>query len=322
MWHDLRYATRMLLNSPAFTIPAALALALGVGANTAIFSVVNATLLRPLPFPAPERLVLIQNRYLALNLKSASASVADYIDYRKQKNLFEEVAAITGEDLNLTGVDRPERLAAGQATAGLFPVLGVRPVLGRVFNYGEDQPGRNQVVVLTADLWKRRFGSDPRVIGRTIHLNDRPHTIIGVIPSILQWFAPLDLWMPTAFTPQQMSTALRTNQFLSVLARLKPGVSLEQARAGMEAFAHGLAKEYPNFYPPSVGWGIRVDSLNELLVGEIRLALLVLLGAVGCWRGPRRVRGRSAWWRNPWCSAPTRSGFGWPWARSAAACCA
>jgi predicted permease len=278
---DIAYAARILRRSPGFTLTAVLTLALGIGANTAIFSVVNATLLRPLPFPHPERIVAIQNQYKAVGLDSASASVGDYIDYRKQRQLFSEVAAVDTGDFNLTGGDRPERLQCGSATSGLFAVLGIQPILGRVFNYEEDQPGRNQVVLLTEGLWKRRFGGDPKVLGRTIHLNDKPYTVVGIVPSVLQWFAPLDAWIPTAFTPEQMSPASRGNQFLFILARLQPGVSLERARAGMAAFGSVLAKNFPNNYPPSSGWAIRVDSLNELLIGDVRGALLVLLAAVG-----------------------------------------
>jgi putative ABC transport system permease protein len=277
---DVGYAVRILRRSPGFTLTAVLTLALGIGANTAIFSVVNATLLRPLPFPHPERIVYLQNQYKTLGL-DASASVADYIDYRKQRHLFSEVAAINTDDFNLTGVDRPERLQCGEATSGLFAVLGIQPILGRVFTYEEDQPGKNQVVLLTQGLWKRRFGGDPGVLGRTVHLNGKPYTVVGIVPSVLQWFAPLDAWIPTAFTPEQMSPAERTNQFLFILARLQPGVSVERARAGMAAFGRALAKKFPDNYPPSTGWAIRVDSLNELLVGDVRGGLLVLLAAVG-----------------------------------------
>ncbi len=281
MLKDIHYAARILRKSPGFTLTAVLTLGLGIGANTAIFSVVNATLLRPLPFYEPDRIVVIQNQYKALGLDSASASVADYIDYRKQKHLFEEVAAVNTGDFNPTGVDRPERLACGVTTSGLFPLLGVKPILGRVFTYEEDQPGKNQVVLLTQGLWKRRFGGDPGVIGRTIRLNDQPYTVVGVVPSILQWFAPLDAWIPTGFTPQDMAPARRSHQFLFVVARTQRGVSLQKARAGMAAFAATLARNFPDFYPPSSGWAIRVDSLNELLIGDVRGALIVLLAAVG-----------------------------------------
>jgi len=278
---DIAYAARILRRSPGFTLTAALTLALGIGANTAIFSVVNATLLRPLPFPHPERIVAIQNQYKAIGLDSASASVPDYIDYRKQRQLFSEVAAINTDDFNLTGIDRPERVQCGEATSGLFAVLGIQPILGRVFSYEEDQPDKNQVVLLTDGLWKRRFGGDPTVLGRTIRLNGKPYTVVGIVPSILQWFAPLDAWIPTGFTPEQMAPGHRDNQFLFILARLQPGISLERARAGMAAFGSVLAKNFPDNYPPSSGWAIRVDSLNELLVGDVRGGLLVLLAAVG-----------------------------------------
>jgi putative ABC transport system permease protein len=278
---DIQYAARILRRSPGFTLTAVLTLALGIGANTAIFSVVNATLLRPLPFPHPERLVALQNQYKAVGLDSASVSVPEYIDYRKQRQLFSEVAAVNTDDFNLTGVDRPERLQCGEATSGLFTVLGVQPILGRVFNYEEDQPGKNQVVLLTQGLWKRRFAADPAVVGRTIHLNGKPFTVIGIVPNILQWFAPLDAWIPTGFTPADMAPSQRGQQSLFILARLQPGVSLDRARAGMAAFGSTLAKAYPDNYPASSGWAIRVDSLNELLVGDVRGGLIVLLAAVG-----------------------------------------
>jgi len=279
--NDIRYAARILKRSPGFTITAVLTLALGVGANTAIFSVVNATLLRPLPFPHPERIVAIQNQYKAVGLDSASASVPDYIDYRKQRQLFSEVAAINTDNFNLTGIDRPERLQCGEATSGLFAVLGVQPILGRVFTYDEDQPGKNQVVLLTSGLWKRRFGGDPGVIGRTIHLNDKPYTVVGIVPPILQWFAPVDAWIPTGFTPADMAPSSRGNEYLFVLARLQPDVSVERARAGMATFGRSLAQAFPDNFPPSSGWAIRVDSLNELLVSDVRNGLIVLLAAVG-----------------------------------------
>ena len=278
---DIRYAARTLRRSPGFAATAVLTLALGIGANTAIFSVVNATLLRPLPFDHPERIVVIQNQYKALGLDAVSASVADYIDYRKQKQLFTEVAAVTEENFNLTGGDRPERLNCGVTTAGLFPLLGVKPLRGRIFTYDEDQPGQNNVVLLTQGLWKRRFGSDPGVIGRTIRLNGKPYTVVGVVPPILQWFAPLDAWIPSGFTSKDADSALRDHQFLFVLARTQPGISLERARTGMHVFARELALKFPQFYPPSVGWGIRVDSLNEILLGDVRGALIVVLAAVG-----------------------------------------
>jgi len=281
MLKDIQYAARILRRSPGFTVTAVLTLALGIGANTAIFSVVNATLLRPLPFSHPERIVAIQNQYTAVGLDSSSASVPDYIDYRKQRHLFAEVAAIDADNFNLTDVDRPERVLCGKATSGLFAVLGIQPILGRVFTYEEDQPGKNQVVLLTQGLWKRRFGGDPGVIGRTMHLNGKPYTVVGIVPSVLQWFAPLDAWIPTGFTQADMAPSQRGQQYLFILARLQPDVSLQRARTGMAAFGRTLAKAFPDNYPASSGWAIRVDSLNELLVGDVRSGLMVLLAAVG-----------------------------------------
>src|SRR5579862_8285629 len=276
MLRDLQHALRILRRSPGFTLTAVLTLALGIGANTAIFSVVNATLLRPLPFPHPERIVAIQNQYKAVGLDSASASVPDYIDYRNQKQLFSEVAAVDSDDFNLTGADRPERLSCGKATSGLFAVLGVQPLLGRVFTSDEDQPGKSQVVVLTEGLWKRRFGGDPGVIGRAIHLNGKPYTVVGIVPPILEWFAPLDAWIPTAFTAADMAPTHRGDEFLFIVARLQPGVTVEGARAGMAIFGRTLATAFPDNFSASSGWAIRVDSLNELLIGDVRGGLIVL----------------------------------------------
>ena len=281
VWQDVRYAGRTLAQNPAFTTVAVLTLALGMGANTAIFSVVNSILLRPLPFQDSDRLVAIHNQFLALNLKYASCSVADYYDYRNQTRIFEEAAAVGASSYNLTGVDRPERVLGAEVTATLFPLLGLRPLAGRVFSAEEDQPGRNRVVVLDEGLWRRRFGADPGIVGRAIRLNEQSYTVVGVVPAALHFLAQIELWTPIAFTEEQKSPLRRGNQSLFVMARLRQGVSLEQARAGMKTFAAALAKEYPNSYPPSTGWGIVVPRLSDLVVGDMRPALLVLAAAVG-----------------------------------------
>ncbi len=281
LWQDLRFGMRMLRSRPGFTAIVALTLALGIGANVAVFSVVNATLLRPLPYPEPDRLVTLQNQFLARNLKNAGVSTADYADYRRQKQIFEEVAAGSGGNFNLSGVDRPESLSGAFVTAGFFPVLGLRPVAGRVFNEDEDRPGRNQVVVLTESFWKRRFGGDPGVIGRTLQLNDQGYTVIGVVPPAPESLGPNEVFIPAAFTAEQTNHAVRRSRFLFALARLKRGVSLAQAQAEMNVFAQALGKEFPKDYPAESGWGVRVDSLHELLVGETRPALQALMGVVG-----------------------------------------
>lgn len=281
LWQDVRYSGRTLAQNPGFTTVAVLTLALGMGATTAIFSVVNAILLRPLPFYESDRIVVIHNQFLALNLKYASCSVADYYEYRKQTGIFDEVAAVGASSYNLTGVDRPERVLGAESTATLFPLLGLRPVAGRVFSAEEDQPGRNLVVVLDEGFWRRRFGADPGIVGRAIRLNEQSYTVVGVVPAALHFLAHIELWTPVAFTEEQKSPERRRNRALFVMARLRPGVSLEQARAGMNTFAAALAKEYPNSYPRSTGWGIVVPRLSELVVGEMRPALLLLAAAVG-----------------------------------------
>src|SRR5262249_12135766 len=159
--------------------------------------------------------------------------------------------------------------------------LGVKPVVGRVFTYEEDQPGRNQVVVLSAAFWKRRFGADAGIIGQTVRLNDRPYTVVGVVGETLDFLRPADVLIPMAFTPRQMDPARRDIQNVEVMARLKRGVTLAQARLEMNAFSRVLAQEFPKFYPPEVGWSIQMESLKELLVEDVKLALVVLLGAVG-----------------------------------------
>ena len=271
----------MLRKNPGFTAVAVLTLALGIGANAAVFSVVNAVLLRPLPYPEPDRLVMLQNQFLARNLRNAGVSAADYADYRREKQVFEEVAAGSGGNFNLSGVDRPESISGAFVTAGFFPLLGIKPVVGRVFNEGEDRPGFNQVVVLSEGFWKRRFGADPGVIGRTLQLNDRSYTVVGVIPPAPEYLGPNEVFTPAGFTPEQLNPAMRSGRSFFALARLKRGVSHAQAQAEMNVFAQALAKEFPKDYPPESGWGIRIDSLRELWVGEVRLALWVLMGAVG-----------------------------------------
>jgi len=281
VWQDLRYGARMLRKHPGFTAAAVLTLALGIGANVAVFSVVNAVLLRPLPYPEPDRLVMLQNQFLARNLKNAGVSVADYADYRGQKQIFEEVAAIAGANFNFSGADRPESVSGVFVTAGFFPLLGLKPVVGRVFSEDEDRPGYNRVVVLSESLWKRRFGADPGVIGRTLQIDDQSHTVVGVVPPAPESLGPNEVFTPAAFTPEQMNHAVRGGRFLFALARLKRGVPLARAQAEMNVFAQALAKEFPNAFPPESGWGIRIDSLRERWIGDVRLALWVLMGAVG-----------------------------------------
>ena len=282
---DLRYGARMLLKQPGFTVVAVIALALGIGANTAIFSVVNAILLRPLNYKDSDRLVQINHNYPKLDLK-ASVSAIGYSHYRDNCGAFEAIGAGSPWAVNLTETGDPERLQGMAVTHTFLPMLGVEPAQGRVFSADEDQPGRNRVVVLSDGLWRRRFASDPNLIGNNIRLNGEQYAIIGIMPPGFQFGRefgqPIDLYSPIAFTPEQLDTNRWRNEFLFVIARLKPNVSLETGQAEMDTIAANVRQQYfggGDANDPS-SWGLLLRSLREIVVGEIRPALLVLLAAV------------------------------------------
>ncbi len=258
-----------------------LTLALGIGANTAIFSIVNGVLLKPLPFPQPDRLVVMNNSYPSIGLARASTSPVDHADYRKHKELFQEVMSIQNVNFNYSGPDRAERWAGAGATASTFQVLGIKPVLGRMFTEDEDSPGRDQVALLDEGLWRRTFGARPEVIGQTIRLNEKPYQIIGVIPQSLGFLVPFEVWVPAAFTPQQLDPARRGNQFLFTLGRLADGISPAQAKDRLRAMTEELRRANPNAYPPDSGWSIAMTPITELLTGTLATPLFTLLGAVG-----------------------------------------
>ncbi|MBL8203168.1 MAG: ABC transporter permease [Blastocatellia bacterium] len=283
LWHDLRYGLRLLLRKPAFTAVAILALALGIGANTAIFSVVNAILLRPLPYPEPERLVQLNHNYPQINLK-ASVSAFGYSIYKEQAKAFEQITAISGSSLNLTDGGEPEQLQAMTVTASFFPLFGAEAARGRVILPEEEQEGRNRVAVLSDALWTRRFGADPSLVNKTITLNGENYLVIGVMPAQFQFGREFgrvpDLWVPLTFTPQQLSPNNLNNEYLSVFGRVRTGLSVQQAQAELDVLADNVRKQYsPNTSREQ--WGLLLQPLNELVVGDVRFALWVLLGAVG-----------------------------------------
>jgi putative ABC transport system permease protein len=276
---DLRYGLRTLAKNPAFTSIAIVALALGIGANSAIFSVVDAVLLRPLPFKKPEQLVMLWENATHLGFPKNTPSPANFLDWQKQAGAFTGMAAMVERSFNLTGVGEPERLDGRRVSANLFDLLGVRAVLGRTFVPDDDRPG-SHVVLLSYSLWQRRFGSDPSVIGRALALNSESYTIIGIMPRFVQLpgFANRNdqLWVPIAFPSEE--AAQRGNHFLEVIARMKPGITLKQAQAEMETIAARLAQQYPDY---NTRLGAVLVPLHEEVVGDIKPALLVLLGAVG-----------------------------------------
>jgi len=263
--------------SPGFTAVAVIALAMGIGANTAIFSVVNALLLKPLPYKDAERLVLIWHTYPKLKLDQASVSAPSYVEYRDMTKSFDEVATATQWSVNLTGAGEPERLQGARVSYNLFSTLGVLPVAGRSFLPDEDQPGKNRVVVLSCGLWQRRFGGDPGLVGRTIMLDGSSYDVVGIMPKGFVFMIEVDLFTPIAFTPEQLAANNHGNEYLICVARMKPGVSYAGASAEMNSVADQLR---PEFYGPN--WGITVIPLREQLIGSLRTALYILLGAVGC----------------------------------------
>ena len=275
--HDMRYAARLQRKNPGFTIVAVIALALGIGANTAIFSVVNTVLLRPLPYKDSERLVMVWEDATRHGYPRDTPAAANFVDWRDQNQVFEGMAAIADMSFNLTGSGDPERLEGRRVSATLFPLLGVEPQLGRVFTAAEDQPGAQRVVLLSYALWQRRFGGDQGIVGKALTLNGESHVVVGVMPARFQFPSSDDqAWVPMALTQQESGN--RNRHYLQVLARLKPGVSLAQAQSEMNTIAARLQQQYPQ---SNAELGATVQPLHEHLVGDIKPALLVLLGAVG-----------------------------------------
>jgi putative ABC transport system permease protein len=275
--HDLRFGMRMLTKRPGFTLVAIITLALGIGANTAIFSVVNTVLLQPLPYKDPDRLVMVWEDDTRHGYPRDTPAAANYIDWRDQNQVFEGMAAIADLSFNLTGIGEPERIDGNRVSANLFDLLGVEPQLGRAFSPEEDQPGGNRVVIMSHGLWQRRFGSDINIIGTPLTLNGVSFTVIGVMPLRFQFPGPQnELWIPIAFNSRE--AANRGRHYLRVVARTKPGVTLQQAQAEMNTIAARLQQQYPD---SNTDLGATVIPLHEQLVGDIKPALLVLLGAVG-----------------------------------------
>lgn len=276
---DLRYGARMLRRSPGFTLVAVAVLALGIGANTAVFSVMSAVLLKPLPFKNPSRLVVLWEDFSARGGPvDVNLSPATYVDWKTRSRSFEDMAAMDWlHTYNLTGSGRPKELEGVRATANLFSVLGLHPILGRTFSPDDEGPDANPVVIVSRSLWLSRFGGDPGLIGRSIVLDGLKRTVIGIVPDDFKFpNQAATVWLPAAFTPQEL--AQRDNYYLDVIARLKPSVSLGQARAEMSSIATRLQREYPR---SDEDVGATVTPLRDQLAHNVRPALIMLLGAVG-----------------------------------------
>ena len=280
LWQDVRYATRILFKSPALTTIALLTLALGIGVNSAIFSVVNAIVLRPLPYPESERLMVIWGNLHKKGLEEIEASALELRDFQQQSQSFDQIAAYTTQGLNLTGIDQPERLRGAAISANLFQALGIPPQLGRNFVVEEDQPGNDARVIISHSLWSRRFGGDPGVVTKTIQLDGRAMTVVGVMPEDFHFpDRDTEAWIPLAFTPDLLEENNRGSHFLSVIARLKPGITQAQAQADLDTVTARISSEHAGNYRS--GFSTTVRSLHEELVGNLRRAMLILLGAVG-----------------------------------------
>jgi putative ABC transport system permease protein len=283
--YDLRYAVRMLLKNPGFTLAALITLALGIASSTAIFSVIDGVLLHPLPYPDSDRIMVLLPTTRSIGAPGGAFSPANYIDFAAQNDVFTEMSASRGEQFSLSDGDRPERVRGTMATSSLFPLFGISPILGRTLLPSDEQAGRSHVVVLSSELWARRYGSDRNIIGREISLNDEPHTVVGVMPPNYQPDGYGELWVPSAFgvptnsiRPNVDPRPIRDSTYLDVYGRLKPGVTLEKARAELDAISRRLEQQYQK---ENQDTGIRVTPLHEDLVGGIRPVLLLLFAAVG-----------------------------------------
>jgi putative ABC transport system permease protein len=274
---ELRYGFRGLWKRPGFSVIAIITLALGIGANTAIFSLVNAVLLRPLPFTDPDRLVMIWEDAAFAGFPRNTPSAANYADVKNQNHVFTDVAALDFRTFNLTGDGEPQKVEARGVTANFFPLLGVQPVAGRWFANEEDKPGANAVVILSNALWQQRYGGQSNVLGKQLLVNGQPYTVVGVMPPSFQFLdSKVGIWVPIAFTPEQLAS--RNRHYLTVVARLKPDVTNEQANAEVRRITERIARDNPNTSARLLGFTLPI---REQVSGEVRRPLFVLVAAVG-----------------------------------------
>lgn len=290
LWRDIRFGLRMLVKNPGFTAVAVLTLGLGIGVNSTIFSVVSTMLLRKPPVQEPDRLVMLCSRHKAAGAGPMEShdpvSPPDFLGWRAQVTAYSGIAAATtfenDDHVTLSGGSEPERTPSGEVTANYFQVLGVSPVLGRGFLPGEDQPGHDHVALLRADLWNRRFGADPHILGRTVKVNGESYTLVGVMPDTFRqlWVFPEQLWIPLVFTPARLGAAARAQRSLSVFGRLKPGITETQARSELETIAQRIAASNPE---TDKDWGGNVLTVQQYAIQESNAstALAFLMAAVG-----------------------------------------
>ena len=286
---DLRYAVRTLVKSPGFTVAAILSLAIGIGVNTSIFSIINALLLRPLPYQDADRLVILWNRSPGLNITEDWFSTAQYFDIKTGHSGFEQVAIAIGGNYNLTGKGEPERVGTIRVSSNLLPMLGQSAESGRVFVADEDSPGKPATAVLSFGMWARHYGADPQMIGKSVTLNGIPYEVIGIMPRsfslprevlpTLDGAEQADILLPLPLPPDAAQN--RDHEDYNIMGKLKPGVSIAQAQAEMDTITAHLRRDFPQVYPPNGGLTFGIVPLLEQVVGDVRPTLFVLLGAVG-----------------------------------------
>ncbi|HEV7796545.1 MAG TPA: ABC transporter permease [Pyrinomonadaceae bacterium] len=287
IWHDLRYAARMLRNKPGFTAVAIITLSLGIGANTAIFSVVNAVLLRPLPFPKPENIVLVRDNLSGRQTENVGMSVDELNDLQERSGVFEQVSAVWPIDANLTGSDRPERIEVLAVSPNYFSLLGAGAQIGRIFGPQDQAAGFAEGAVISDGLWRNHFGSDPNVLGRKVYMDSDLYTIVGVMPAGFRHPGQtlrneVEMWATAGYSANPFGPPVRGQRLLpGAIARIKPELSLPQAQAKLDAFVANLHQEFPKDYPPEAGWTVKLLPARESLVGNVQTTLLMLLAAVG-----------------------------------------
>lgn len=284
LWQDIRYGIRTLVKNPGFAVVAVLTLALGIGATSTIFEVVNAILLRPLPYSQPDRLVALHTRFLNQGAQQSGFSVPELNDLKERGSIFEHLALMAPISGNLTGTDKPERIQARAVSGSFFTLLGAEPMLGRTFSQEDESPGITQILVISYSLWQRHFGGDPGVIGKAIRLDNDSYTIMGVMPAGFQHPAapqPLEVeaWYPAGFSAPPFARPVREDHRTSLIARLKPEVTLKQAKADLDAYVIQAQRDYPEQYPGEGGWSIEITPLHDAMIGKVGQALLILFGA-------------------------------------------
>jgi predicted permease len=281
---DIRYGARILVRNPGFTVVAVLTLGLGIGANTAIFSVIYGVLMRPLPYKDGNQLVIVQQQAPLAHVLNVPFSVKEVQDYREQNQTLDSVVEHHSMSFTLLGGKEPQRVATGVVSANFFDVLGVKPLLGRTFVDADEQHGSDAVIVLSYQYWKQSHGGDPDIIGRTFQMNNRPHTVIGVLPPIPQYPIEQDVYMPTSHCPTRSSEQFISNRnarMMSVFGRLKADVPVSQAQADLSTLASNLQQQYPDSYPANRGYAANVVSLQEELTRRAKPTFLILLGTAG-----------------------------------------